>query len=76
MTRPVRDKRASEFGGRPGLIQPSPHEPTQSETLMQIYQTEPVAPPAEIEWPPSAVPPAIRPDEDPETFVPATERKR
>lgn len=60
---PGRDRRPTEFGGVPGLIQPDPHEPTNSETLMQIYATEP-APPiatgAEIE----------------DQFIPATERRR
>ncbi|WP_328651320.1 hypothetical protein OG598_24970 [Micromonospora sp. NBC_00330] len=30
----------SEFGGVAGLMQPYPHEPTASETLRAIYQTE------------------------------------
>lgn len=36
--------RGSELGGTSGLIQPSPHEPTPSETLIQIYATEPAPP--------------------------------
>ncbi|MBM0259756.1 hypothetical protein [Micromonospora sp. 4G55] len=31
----------SEFGGVDGLTQPHPHEPTASETLRAIYQTDP-----------------------------------
>lgn len=59
---PGRDRRASEFGGVPGLIQPAPHEPTNSETLMQIYGTEPA--------------PAIAPGQTVEEVVPPTQRKR
>lgn len=59
----ARDQRASEFGGVPGLIQPSPHEPTESETLMQIYATEPAPP-----W---------RPDHEPNPdVVPVTKKVR
>lgn len=75
MASPPRDKRASEFGGRPGLIQPDPHEPTPSETLMQIYATEtaPILPePVEQK---SATPPSSRPDFDSE-FIPTTEKRR
>lgn len=43
----VRDKRPSEFGGRPGLIQDAPHEPTPTETLMQVYALEPAPIPGE-----------------------------
>lgn len=61
MSGPVRDKRPSEFGGVPGLIQPPPHDPADSasETLMQVYATEPAA----------------RPD-DPEELIPVTQRRR
>jgi hypothetical protein len=73
----VRDKRASEFGGRPGLIQPPPHDPADvpSETLMQIYATDP-APKLPEEQPRVKVdPPGIR-EPDPEDWVPVTERRR
>lgn len=53
--------KGSELGGTSGLIQPSPHEPTPSETLMQIYATEP-APPL--------------PGETYDDFIPTTARKR
>lgn len=33
----------TEFGGVKGLIQPLPHQPTTTETLMQVYATEPAA---------------------------------
>lgn len=63
MTSPApRDKRPSEFGGVPGLIQPAPHEPTNAETLMQIYGTEPA--------------PAIALTDTVEDVVPVTQRKR
>lgn len=39
--------KGSELGGTSGLIQPAPHEATPSETLIQIYATEP-SPPALI----------------------------
>ena len=72
----VRDKRASEFGGVPGRIQPAPHEPTNAETLSQIYGTEP-SPVLRVKMPEvKATLPRIRPDEDPETFTPATQRRR
>lgn len=32
----------SEFGGVSGLIQPTPHVPTSSERLMQIYAIDPM----------------------------------
>lgn len=35
--------KGSEYGGVPGLIQPPPHEPTNKEKLMMIYQTLPEA---------------------------------
>lgn len=35
--------RGTEFGGTRGLIQPLPHQPTTTETLMQVYATEPAA---------------------------------
>jgi hypothetical protein len=40
----VRDKRPSEFGGHPGLIQGEPHEPSNSEKLHLIYGVPPVPP--------------------------------
>lgn len=57
-----RDKRASEFGGVPGLIQPAPHEPTNAETLSLVYATEPAPP--------------IAPGQTVEDVVPVTQRKR
>lgn len=53
--------RGTELGGVAGLIQPAPHEPTPSETLMQIYATEP-APPRE--------------GETIDDFIPTTSRRR
>lgn len=58
----VRDKRASEFGGVPGLIQPDPHKPTNSETVRLIYATEPAPP--------------IAPGQTIEEIVPETQRRR
>ena len=70
------DKRASEYGGVPRRIQPVPHEPTNSETLMQVYATEPAplpyVPPVTTRTPP----PRQRPEIDPETFTPDTRRMR
>lgn len=73
-----RERGASEFGGRPGLIQPPPHDPADvpSETLMQIYATEPAPPiPETPPAPPKPTAPAIR-EADPVDWVPATERRR
>lgn len=60
---PGRDRRPSEFGGVPGPIQPEPHDPANSttETLMQIYATEPAP---------------DRLGQPAEEFIPITTRKR
>jgi hypothetical protein len=39
----------SEFGGVGGLTQPYPHEPTASEQLRAIYQTNPADPTAYVD---------------------------
>ncbi|WP_431905579.1 hypothetical protein [Micromonospora carbonacea] len=39
----------SEFGGVGGLTQPYPHEPSASEKLHAIYQTDPTDPSAYVD---------------------------
>jgi hypothetical protein len=42
--RSTRDlRKGSEYGGVEGLVQPAPHVPTPSESLMMIYATDPAA---------------------------------
>ena len=36
----VNRNRPSEFGGHPGLLQPSPHVPTEAENMRMLYQTD------------------------------------
>jgi hypothetical protein len=46
----------SEYGGRPGLVQPPPHEPTADEILGQIKRTDPDDPNSGIVIPGRAKP--------------------